>query len=124
MFLGLPAIARITAKEIARGHPSDYGLHAWVIMPNHVHLLITPSADPSEIMRNLKGRTARQANLLLNRAGQRFWQEESYDHLIRNEREFQRIERYIVENPVTAGLAHTPEEYPWSSASGLKPAAG
>ncbi len=124
MFLRLSAVATLVADELKRGHPKAYDLHAWVIMPNHVHLLITPHRSVSAILRTLKGTTARSANILLNRAGQRFWQNESYDHLIRDDREFLRIERYIENNPVTAGLAQTPEEYPWSSASGLKPAAG
>lgn len=124
MFLRLPPIASLVAAEIQRGHPAAYDLHAWVIMPNHVHMLITPHGNVSALLRRLKGSTARSANVLPNRAGQPFWQNESDDHLVRDGREFRRIQRYIENNPVTAGLVHTPEEYPWSSASGLKPAAG
>ncbi len=68
-------------------------------------------------MRQLKGATARQANKLLHRAGKPFWQHESYDRLVRDAEEFRRIDNYIVRNPVRAGLAVRPEEYPWSSAS-------
>ena len=53
---------------------------------------------------------------LLQRTGQRFWQDESYDHLVRNKEEFRRIQRYIENNPVTAGLVAMPAEYAWSSA--------
>ena len=96
-------------------------------MPNHVHLLITPRTDVSKLLQKLKGSTARQANQCLGRTGTAFWQDESYDHLVRNSQEFSRIESYIVQNPVQAGLVQSAEEYPWSSASkggGLKPAAG
>jgi REP element-mobilizing transposase RayT len=96
-------------------------------MPNHVHLLITPRTDVPKLLQKLKGSTARQANQLLGQTGTPFWQEESYDHLVRNSREFGRIETYIVQNPVQAGLVQSAEEYAWSRASkccGLKPAAG
>ena len=122
VFLKMPAIAEVVADTIRAGAACDYRLHAWVVMPNHVHLLITPQVHASALLRRLKGASARHSNLLLGRTGQPFWQDESYDHLVRNADEFQRIENYIVRNPVRAGLARSAEEYPWSS--GLKPAAG
>ena len=72
----------------------------------------------------LKGFTAHQANQVLGYHGP-FWQDESYDHLIRNDQEFRRIWRYIEQNPVRGGLAASPEEFAWSSATpGRSPAAG
>jgi REP element-mobilizing transposase RayT len=79
-------------------------------MPNHVHLLVTPWTDVPMLLRRLKGVTAREANQVLARRGP-FWQHESYDRLVRDEREFCRIENYIVQNPVKAGLAAAPELY-------------
>jgi hypothetical protein len=64
----------------------------------------------------LKGFCAHECNRILGRAGQTFWQDESYDHLVRSELEFGRIQRYIEQNPVTAGLALAAEQFPWSSA--------
>ena len=86
-------------------------------MANHVHLLILPKIDPSQLLKSLKGATAREANRLLGRTGEPFWQKESYDRWVRNQAEFSRIRAYIEHNPVKAGLVRTPEEYPWSSAS-------
>ncbi len=86
-------------------------------MPNHVHLLITPQVEVSQLMRKLKGASARHANKLLSQTGQRFWQDESYDHFVRSSEELLRIENYIVQNPVRAGLAASPEQYRWSSPS-------
>jgi putative transposase len=126
MYLQAPNIAQCVVDAIQQGGSSSYILHAWVVMPNHVHLLITPRSDVPRLLQKLKGSTARQANQLMGRTGP-FWQEESYDHLVRNSKEFGRIESYIVRNPVQAGLVQSAEEYPWSSASrwgGLKPAAG
>jgi REP element-mobilizing transposase RayT len=85
-------------------------------MANHVHLLITPHVDLAKITHSLKRFTAREANRLLGLTGKRFWQDESYDRLARDEVEFQRIRRYIEFNPVRAGLVTLPEHYPWSSA--------
>jgi hypothetical protein len=53
---------------------------------------------------------------MLAMTGSAFWQEESYDHLVRHEREFEKIRNYIEENPVRAGLVTESNEYRWSSA--------
>jgi REP element-mobilizing transposase RayT len=86
-------------------------------MPNHVHLLMTPHTNVSSLLRRLKGYSARQVNQLLRRTGQPFWENESYDRLVRNGEEFRRIENYILTNPVKAGLAGSVEGFPWSSAT-------
>jgi putative DNA methylase len=116
-FLGLPPVAELVRASLHHGVELDhYELHSWVIMPNHVHLLLTPRVSVSKLLCSLKAVTSKRANLLLKRAGEPFWQDESYDRLIRGTDEFRRIQRYIENNPVTAGLAATPEEYLWSSA--------
>ena len=115
--------AQIVADEIHKEASRQYELYAYCIMPNHVHLLILsliekfpPSNMKSaispiaEIMRLLKGRTARYCNLALNRAG-KFWHHEYYDHFVRNEKEMERIIRYILNNPVKAGLAKEWKEW-------------
>ena len=61
----------------------------------------------------LKGYTARKANGLLSRTGA-FWQRESYDHVIRDANEWQRIVIYVLNNPVKAGLVDTWEEWKWN----------
>ena len=95
-----------------------YQLHAFVIMPNHVHLLVTPKVMASRWLAPLKGFTAHRANELPGCHGQAFWQDESYDHLVRSPAEFDRIREYIEQNPVKAGLVVEAQEYPWSSATG------
>ena len=93
-----------------------YLLHAFVVMANHVHLLISPHVPLPALIKSLKSLTARRANQMLVRTGSPFWQEESYDHCVRNDREFERIRAYIEENPVRAGLAGEAAEFRWSSA--------
>jgi len=91
-------------------------LRSYVLMTNHVHVLIAPQAPLAKITHQIKGSTAREANLILGRTGSRFWQDESYDHWVRDPAEFERIRRYIERNPVVAGLVKKPEDWPWSSA--------
>jgi REP element-mobilizing transposase RayT len=119
VWLNDPRIARIVAEAIVDGElvKRFYELDAWVIMPNHVHLLILPLVPTPKIMRWLKGSTARLANRLLHRTGHAFWQDESYDHWARNQVELGRIARYIEENPVNAGLVASMDLWPWSSAT-------
>ena len=93
-----------------------YRLHAFVVMPNHVHLLCTPAVALPKLTKSLKGITAKRANAILALTGSSFWQEESYDHLVRHKREFDRIRNYIEENPVRAELVSEASEYRWSSA--------
>jgi putative transposase len=114
-----PRIAMAVAEAIIGGElvKHFYELRAWVIMPNHVHLLILPLVPAPKIMRWLKGSTACIANRLLDRTGQPFWQDESYDHWVRNTKELDRIAGYIEENPVNAGLAGSIDLWPWSSAA-------
>jgi len=85
-------------------------------MPNHVHLLMKPKMDLRRIMNGIKGATAKAANEILGRRGKPFWQDESFDHWVRTEKEFGNIFRYIEWNPVSAGLAQRPEDWVWSSA--------
>ena len=70
----------------------------------------------SRITKSIKGYTARECNKLLARTGEKFWQDESFDHAVRNEEQFYRIKRYIERNPVKAGLVNDAEKWPWSSA--------
>jgi REP element-mobilizing transposase RayT len=117
-YLRQPAIADMVVEAIQYnsnilGH---YLLHAFVVMPNHVHLLVTPAVALPKLTKSLKGITGKRANAMLAMTGSSFWQEESYDHLVRHEREFEKIRNYIEENPVRARLVREANEYWWSSA--------
>ncbi len=94
-----------------------HSVHAYAIMANHVHVLITPLAPVASITKRVKGASARGANRLLGFTGSLFWQDESFDHWIRTPGEWQKIRNYIEQNPVSAGLVARPEDWPWSSAS-------
>jgi REP element-mobilizing transposase RayT len=93
-----------------------YQLRAWVIKPTHAPVLLLPKASLPVITRWLKGSTARQANLTLGRAGKAFWQDESFDHRVRDEVELERIAHYLEYNPVSAGPATNRGAWHWSSA--------
>ena len=110
-------IAACVEDTIFRGvELGHYGLYAYVLMPNHVHVLLQPLAPLARITAGIKGVSARNANARLGRVGKHFWQDESFDHWVRNSAEFERIQRYIEWNPVKAGLVTRPEDWRWSSA--------
>jgi putative transposase len=113
-----PEIASLAADALLFFHGKQYILDDWVIMPNHVHVILWPMPNftLSEILKSRKRHIARQANLFLGKTGETFWQRESYDHWIRNDEEKSRIRRYIRMNPVKAGLCKFPEDWRWSNA--------
>jgi len=117
-FLRQPAIADMVVDAIHYNADrlGQYALHAFVVMPNHVHLLVTPAVALPKLTKSLKSITAKRANEMLSMARQPFWQAESYDHLVRHQREFEKIRNYIEANPVRAGLVAEARGFRWSSA--------
>lgn len=133
LWLKEASLATLMEETLLHKYAELYVLWSYVVMANHVHVLLQPrlltekSEDAvkeekdyvklSKIMQSLKGYTALEANKLLQRKGQKFWQTESYDHWTRDMAEFQRIVKYIENNPVKAGLVEKPEDWQWSSAT-------
>jgi REP element-mobilizing transposase RayT len=117
-YLRLPAIAAQVAGALRFFEGQRYVLKDWVIMPNHVHAVLWPMPNYtlSSILKGWKGFSAREANKTLGRTGERFWQPESFDHWIRNDQEHAAFCRYVVNNPVKAGLCREPQDWQWSSA--------
>ena len=117
MFLKHLEVADLIVETFGCGcEKGMYDLRAFVVMANHVHVLIRPRQQASRVLQWLKGTTAREANLILARTGQPFWQRESYDHWVRDTVELERVVAYIENNPVTAGLVAEASLYRWSSA--------
>jgi len=94
-----------------------YRLHAWVVMPNHVHALFTPlpAWSLSRILGSWKSYTATEANKMLGTSGQ-FWQEDYFDRFIRDAEHFEVARNYIEMNPVKASLCRLPEDWAFGSA--------
>jgi len=111
-------IADLVASAIQFFKGERYELDAWVVMPNHVHAVLWPFPNftLSGILQSWKRYTSREANKILKRTGKPFWQREPFDHWIRNDEEHERCCRYVVQNPVKAGLCSAPEDWKWSSA--------
>jgi putative transposase len=118
LYLREPAIADMVVEAIRYNAEKleHYRLHAFVVMPNHVHMLATPAVALPILTKSLKGITAKRANAMLALTGTPFWQDETFDRLVRDRREFEKVARYIEENPVRAGLVGEASEYRWSSA--------
>jgi putative DNA methylase len=116
-YLRDPRVATIIQDAILFFDEEKYLLSAWVVMPNHVHLVTTPLPGKplARIMQSLKSFTANEANKLLERKGT-FWMPDYFDRYIRNERHFIAAIAYVENNPVKAELCHRPEEWKFSSA--------
>jgi putative transposase len=118
LWLKDPRIAEAILSVLREGQRRDlFALRAYAVMANHVHVLLAPRAPLERITQQIKGASAREANLILVRTGEPFWQKESFDHWVRNPSEWQKIRAYIERNPVAAGLVPKPEDWPWSSVS-------
>ena len=118
-WLGDTRVASMFVSALKYGESTRrvYDLAAWVVMPNHVHIVIQPREPLPEIMRWLKIATASRANRIIGISNGPFWQREYYDHWIRSEKELASVVAYIERNPVSAGLVALPEKWPWSSAN-------
>ncbi len=128
---------RVAAKVAENLHRLDgdaYRLDAYCVMSNHIHAVFKPLLSEAElkevyddeghlkftsqhpglarIMHSIKGRTARECNLILGRSGQ-FWEHESFDHVIRPGK-FEATIRYVLNNPVKAGLVKDWSDWPWN----------
>jgi hypothetical protein len=101
-----PAAATIVVNSLGRFDGDRYHLGDFVIMPNHVHVLVCLLGDTEieSLCASWKHYTAREINRLFRKSG-RFWQEESFDHLVRSPAQFHRFCAYIADNPRRAGLA-------------------
>jgi len=119
LWLVEPRVAEVVTNCIRHGAEvlSFYRLISFVVMPNHVHLLLDPRTAMKRITGGIKTVSSREANRILGREGQQFWQPESFDHWVRNGAEAEKIRLYIEQNPVKAGLIASAADWRWSSAA-------
>jgi REP element-mobilizing transposase RayT len=126
-WLGRTEVAGLVAASLRSYDGVKYALLAFCIMPNHVHLVLgigapwmeavdhtTENSFPiTKCIGSVKKYTARKANKLLGRSGA-FWQHESYDHVIRDSAELERILWYVIQNPVSAGMVKVWTDWKWT----------
>jgi REP element-mobilizing transposase RayT len=116
VYLNNTRIAETVASSLQYHDSADYDLLCYCIMSNHVHIVFTLLDDArslDKIMFSIKRYTAGEANKILNRRGQ-FWQHESYDHIVRNEKALYNIINYVINNPVDAGLVIKWQDWKWT----------
>jgi len=130
-YLREPDVAYIVANKLKEMNGEYFDLQAYCIMPNHVHFLADTSiqldrpeiideqnldthyTQLDDILHLFKGNTAYYANQAIGCKG-KFWQKDSYDHYVRNEKEWNNIVHYILQNPVKAGFVNQPSEWEFS----------
>jgi putative transposase len=109
-------VAAVVEAELLSRHHKEYELRAWIIMPNHCHIVVDVWEKPlSRLIKKWKGSTATAANRLLGRSGH-FWQEDYWDTLIKGEKHLLQAIRYVENNPTKAKLVLDPKEWRWGSA--------
>jgi putative DNA methylase len=116
-FLAQAEVAGLVESALLHFDGERYALLSWVIMSNHVHVLLLPREphDLSTIVHSWKSWTAHEANRALRREGA-FWAPDYFDRFIRNERHLTATIQYIEMNPVKVGLCRFPDQWQWSSA--------
>jgi REP element-mobilizing transposase RayT len=114
-----PHARDVVLQHCIYDHGQRFELHIAVVMPDHVHLLLTPLEDDDgwpytlpAVLKLIKGVSARNVNRLLGSSGP-VWQEESFDHVLRSTDSFAEKLEYIRQNPVRRGLVPRPADYPW-----------
>ena len=112
-------VRRLAIDHIVHDHGVRYQLHAAVVMPDHVHALLTPQRDQhgntfglAEIMQSLKGSSSHSINRALGRTG-RVWQREYHDRSLRMEESARQKAEYICANPVRARLVAREDDWRW-----------
>jgi REP element-mobilizing transposase RayT len=117
-WLKIPEIAKLNAEALHFYDGKHYSLWSFCIMSNHIHVLLSLNEGSPKlwkVMQDLKKYTAKEGNKILGRDQKKFWERESYDHLVRDKKgEFERILAYILNNPVKAGLVDDWSKYQWS----------
>ena len=118
----LPPVARdLVLSSCCHDHRVKYELYVAVVMPDHVHLILTPLVNQQRdeiysliaIMRTIKGASAHLINRQLRRNGA-VWQEESFDHVLRSSDGLDAKVNYVLQNPVRKGLAKDWRECKWA----------
>jgi putative transposase len=116
--LNKPEVAKIITDELLSKDGMLYKMQAFCLMGNHIHFLMDTSIQNNvplyKIMQGIKGRSAFYSNKLLGTVGQKFWQKESYDHLVRKTGEWENIFNYILQNPVKAKLVEHWNDWPYT----------
>ncbi len=117
------AHAAIVEDSLLHGDGDRYRLLEWVIMPNHVHVLLEQTTcSLAKVVQSWKRHTARQIHLLDADAVRPLWQREYWDRFIRDEVHYRAVVRYIHDNPVTARLVSRAQDWQWGSACRRQPA--
>jgi len=115
-WLGRRDLAELAENIFLEADGHNYRLQAWVMMPNHVHLVVDIWDTPLvKLINGWKGWSSRETNKLLERRGP-FWQEDYYDTVIRDQAHLKKAIRYTEQNPVKAYLTKTSRSWQWSSA--------
>jgi REP element-mobilizing transposase RayT len=122
-YLRNPDLAGLVSDALRFFDGQRYELRAWVVMPNHAHVVVwpIPGHTMSDILHSWKSFTSHEINKRLPTKVVPLWQGESYEHLIRDDEDLHRCCLYTLMNPVNAHLCTRLEDWQWSSAHVVQP---
>ena len=114
LFVELDVCRKVVDEMKQLDAEGDIETLSWVIMPDHIHWLFQLKSDANlpAVVKKFKGRSARSLNSLFGNKGT-FWQHAYYDHALRTDEDIKKVARYIVANPLRAGLVERIEDYPY-----------
>jgi REP element-mobilizing transposase RayT len=106
-------LGRLVVKQLREAQEEGWAdFLTWVVMPDHVHCLLQlRDRTLAEVMCRIKARSSRAVNLALGRQG-RLWQKGYHDRAVRKEEDLKDLARYVILNPVRAGLVTRVHDYP------------
>lgn len=121
LFGDWPCASAVAATLAEAGLWRDARLECWVLMPDHLHALVTLGDEAlPQLACRIKAVTSGVANRVLQRQGRPVWARGYHDHALRREADLRAVARYVIANPLRAGLAETPGGYPYWDASWLR----
>lgn len=113
LFVTHEEVEIVLAQVLRSAAENDFELVAYCFMPDHLHLLIAARSEASDGLRFIRGAKQYSGYYFKQRFGTPLWQRYGYEHVLRDDEETLSVARYILENPVRAGLVERVEDYPF-----------
>lgn len=116
-FVSAALVEDVRTQFVRTAHEEAIEILAYCFMPDHVHFLVAGTSDGSDLQRFVSIAKQRSAHVARQRIHGRLWQPGYFDRILRNDDDIVDVARYILANPVRAGLVESPLDYPFIGSS-------
>ena len=113
VFVEATAVTLVAQQIVRKANQTGFALIAYCFMPDHVHLVVEGTRDDSDCLRFIKLAKQYSAFYFARSNGEKLWQRYGFEHVLHDDELTLAVVRYVLQNPVRAGLAKSPEEYPF-----------